>query len=310
MINRRHFMLGSALAVGSASLSASGSVYARQPANLADQNVMLQRGYTECRYGQLHYLRGSPAVSSASLPALVLLHQNPSSSVEYEKLVQEMAKDREVIAFDTPGSGMSDWPPEPLDMAGYALAFADGIARMGLATSRPVDVFGYHTGTLLAAELSIAQPAAVGRVIMSGIPFRSEAERAERLKQIETGPKLTENGEEILDMQRNLWAFIVNRRDPRVPLRRAAQLYMEKAKPMDRYWWPYTAVWTYPFTDRFPLISQPLLVLQPHESLLQSSKDAAALVPNARVVELPDLDRDVFEVGVASFAAEMRRWLT
>ena len=179
-------------------------------------------------------------------------------------LVNTLLGEERVVAFDTPGNGMSDWPPEPMEIAGYSLAFADGIENMGLADKGPVDVFGYHTGTLLAAELGIARPSQVGRLVMSGIPFRSAEERRQRIEEIENGPKLTESGDEILAMQRNLWDYVVGRRDKRVPLDRAARIYMEKAKPMDRYWWPYRGVWTYEVKDRFPLISQPLLVIQPN----------------------------------------------
>ena len=272
--------------------------------------VITKRGYTECRYGQLHYLRGVPATGETDKPTLVLLHQNPSSSVEYELLLKAMAADREVVAFDTPGNGMSDWPPEPLDMAGYARAFADGIANLSLGLEQPVDVFGYHTGTLLGAELAIAEPERVGRLVLSGIPFRTPAERQERLDKIAKGPKLTDDGAEVLEMHRNLWDFVVTRRDPGVPLERAARIYMEKAKPLDRYWWPYGGVWSYEFRERFPLISQPVLVLQPHETLLENSRQAAELIPDATFVGLPELDRDVFDVGVAQIAAELRRFLT
>lgn len=240
----------------------------------------------------------------------MLLHQNPSSSEEFEPLVRTMATDREVVAFDTPGSGMSDWPPEPLDMAGYAGAFADGIEMLSLAQDQPVDVFGYHTGTLLAAELAIAQPTRIGRVVLSGIPYRNEEERQERLDAIENGPKLTEDGAEILKMQSQLWDFVVTKRDPRVPLERAARIYMEKAKPMDRYWWPYISVWRYEFKERFPLITQPVLILQPHESLLEQSKRAAGLLKDSTVVEMPDLDRDIFDVASDVIAGELRKFLT
>ena len=273
------------------------------------QRVTTRRGYIDCRYGQLHYLRGAPTDGGTDKPALVLLHQNPSSSVEYELLLRAMAEDREVIAFDTPGNGMSDWPPEPLDMAGYARAFSDGIANLSLGIDQPVDVFGYHTGTLLGAELAIAEPERVGRLVLSGIPFRTPEERQERLDKLAKGPKLTEDGSEILATQRNLWDFVVTQRDPRVPLERAARVYMEKAKPLDRYWWPYGGVWGYEYQERFPLITQPVLVLQPHEALLEYSRQAAELIPDARFVELAELDRDVFDVGVTQFAAEMRRFL-
>lgn len=303
-LNRRQVLSAAALGLlfGSPVMSALGDTAA------VAERVLIQRGYTECRYGQLHYLRGIPASGVTDKPTLVLLHQNPSSSVEYENLVAEMAVDREVIAFDTPGSGMSDWPPEPMDMVGYAKAFSDGLAKLGLGDASPVDVFGFHTGTLLAAELAIAEPQRVGRVALSGIPYRTVEQRKERLDKIEAGPKLTDDGAEILEMQRNLWDFVVTQRDPDVPLRRAAQVYMEKAKPMDRYWWPYKAVWAYDFEGRFPLLRQPVLIVQPNESLLEYSRRALALLDNAKFVELPDLERDVLDVGAAEFARELRRF--
>ena len=272
--------------------------------------VVTSRGYTDCRFGQLHYLRGIPATAKISKPTLVLLHQNPSSSVEYELLLEAMAADREVIAFDTPGNGMSDWPPEPQDMAGYAQAFADGLKNLSLGESEPVDVFGYHTGTFLGAELAIAEPDRVGRLALSGVPFRTLEEREERLAKNATGPKLTEDGDEILENMRNLWKFVVSQRDPRVPLDRAAQVFIEKAKPLDRYWWPYEGVWTYEVRERFPLISQPVLVVQPRENLLENSRRAAEFIEDAEFVELAQLNRDVFDVGVTAIAAELRRFFT
>ena len=305
-IARRRFLATGAVGIG---LGLSGAA-TRVLAHELDRNgVYLRRGYANCRYGQLHYLRGSPSDGETKHPPLVLLHQTPSSSLEYDKLVAEMGKDRDVIAFDTPGNGMSDYPPGPMEIPGFAVAFGDGIDDLGLAKAGPVDVFGYHTGTLLAAELGIARPDAVGRLVMSGIPFRTVEERQERIEQIENGPKLTEDGEQILAQQRALWNYVVGRRDKRIPLRRSAEIYMEKARPMDRYWWPYRGVWTYEVAERFPLIKQPLLVIQPHEALLQSSRDAAALVGTSHVVELPELSTDVFEVGVAEFARELRKFL-
>jgi pimeloyl-ACP methyl ester carboxylesterase len=51
----------------------------------------------------MHYRQAGP--HDASAPTLILLHQNPSSSYEYEALIAATAADRRVIAFDTPGYG-------------------------------------------------------------------------------------------------------------------------------------------------------------------------------------------------------------
>jgi pimeloyl-ACP methyl ester carboxylesterase len=267
----------------------------------------IRRCYTESRYGQLHYLQGRPA-GGAEKTALILLHQNPSSCLEYQYLVAEMAKDRRVIAFDTPGYGMSDGPPGPVSMAAYAAAFADGLDLLGFGPDRPIDVFGFHTGSLLAIELAIQRPDMVRRVALSGIPFRSDAERAQRLSSARQTPPMTDDGKSTLERIAWLWRFVVTERDPGVPLERAAFMFMEKAKTMNSYWWPYDGVWSYPIREQLPKVAQPVLIVQPREDLFEQSRAAAALFPDAEFVALPTLVRDVFEVGVAEFSAEFRRF--
>ena len=269
----------------------------------------LRHGYTEGPHGQLHYLEGAPAAPSA-YPTLVLLHQNPSSAEEYRHLVEEMARDRRVVAFDTPGNGMSDPPPGPLSMTGYAESFAAAVAALGLADDRPIDVFGFHTGAYLCAELALLCGPKVGRVVMSGIPFRSAAEREKLLADVRATPPVDEDGTAVFKRLTWLWGFLVKERDPRVPLERAARIFVERSKALQKYWWPYDGVWSYPIEERFALIEQPVLIVQPHEALLEPSRAAAKLLRSAQFVELPTLTRDVFEVGVAEYAAELRRFLT
>ena len=309
--NRRDFGIRfNSLLASVVAVAAPGVVSRPVKASVAEGKISLKRGYTECRFGQLHFIRAMPKNRQSGQPPLVMLHQNPSSSVEYEPLIKEMAADREVIAFDTPGNGMSDWPPEPQGLSEYAASFADGLTSMGIWDGTAVDVFGFHTGTLLAAELAIANPHRVARLVLSGIPYRSQEERQAQLTAIENRPRITDDGEAILGQLRRLWALVVSKRDPRVPLERAAKVFMEKAKPMDRYWWPYQGVWTYEFSDRFPLITQSTLILQPHEDLLTPSKKAAELIGDSRIVELPGLRRDVFDVGAGQIAEKMRAFLT
>lgn len=265
------------------------------------------RRYTHCRYGQMHLWEAAP--DRASAPTLVLLHQNPSAAMEYDRLIEAMATDRRVVAFDTPGYGMSDAPPVPLGMAEYALAFSDAIDAMGLAEDGPVDVFGFHTGSLLAAELGIARPDAVGRLVLSGIPMRDAADRAERLRIARETPPPTEDGAAILATSAALWRYVVSDRTAGVPLDRAVRLFAEKNRTLDRGAWAYEGVWSYDYA-RLPLVPQPTLVLQPHDLLLDASQAACALIPGGRFVDLPGLDRDIFELGVPRIAAALRDFLT
>jgi pimeloyl-ACP methyl ester carboxylesterase len=273
--------------------------------------ISVSRGYAPCRFGQMHYLEGRPEhPPRADAPTLALLHQNPSSSLEYEPLLRALAGERRVIAFDTPGYGMSDPPPRPLSMAAYAAAFADAIDAMGLARDAPVDVFGYHTGALLAAELAIARPGAVGRLVLSGVPMRTVEECAQRLAAARASPKATDDGADLLNQSAALWRYVVTDRDRRVPLARAALLFAEKNRSLDRGWWAYEGVWTHDTPARLPLITQPTLFLQPHDALLEPTRRARDLVPGALWVELPGLERDIFDLAADELAGAFTDFLS
>jgi pimeloyl-ACP methyl ester carboxylesterase len=265
----------------------------------------MRRAYTRCRYGQLHYVTDG---ADSGKPVLVLLHQNPSSSLEYTSLIEAMATDRRVIAFDTPGYGMSDPPPAPLSIEAYAAAFEDGLSALGI--EGPVDVYGFHTGTYLAAELALANPR-IGRLVLSGIPCRTPAERAERLASCRATPPPTEDGAGIIERLRGLWDFTVTQRHPGVPIERAAEMFAERAKPLHRSWWAYDAVWSYDPEARLPLVTQPVLLAQPDEPIKPQSLAAIRLFPNGTVTLLPNLSRDIFEprAGLADLVQAMRAFL-
>jgi pimeloyl-ACP methyl ester carboxylesterase len=180
---------------------------------------------------------------------------------------------------------------------------------MQLAAEAPLDVFGFHTGSLLAAELALARPDLVGRLVLSGIPMRSPEERAARLVAARNTSPLTEDGAAILETSAALWRYVVVARERAVPLERAAAVYAEKNRTMHRSWWAYEGVWSYDY-GRLPGITQPTLVLQPQDALFEPSRQACLLIPGARFVPLPALDRDVLDVGVAEIAAGLREFLS
>jgi pimeloyl-ACP methyl ester carboxylesterase len=258
----------------------------------------MQRTYVNCRYGQLHLRAAGPAIRP-----LVLLHQTPSSSAEFLAFAELLATDRRVIAFDTPGHGMSDSPPAPLSMADYAAAFADGLEALGSAQT--YDVLGCHTGAYLAAELAIARPDLIGRLILCGLAFRPAAERAERLAAVPL-PVLEEAAmREFLLAQ---WQYVVAERDQAMPLERALAIFADRIRPWERAAWPYQGVWRYDAEARFGLITQPVLVLQPHEPLFPHWRDPVARLVDVRIIEFPHLHRDVFDAGATELARAIREW--
>ena len=269
------------------------------------ENVNIRRAYTSCRYGQLHYRDAGP--TDGARPTVVLLHQNPSSGYEYEGLIRALGTDRRVIAFDTPGYGMSDAPPAPPGMAAYAAAFSDGLDALAAegVMDGPVNLYGFHTGTLLSAELAILRPDRVRAVGMTGIPMVPADVAAARLSDATDFPEPDEDGKVILDLLAKLYAYVVVQRDPRVPLAKALLNYADKARVLNRFTWAYQGVWAWDFA-RLRLISQPVLVLQSHEDLLENSREACALLRQSSWRELPGLDRDIFDVAPETIADELR----
>jgi len=258
----------------------------------------MQRGYVNCRYGQLHF-----RTAGAGAKTIVLLHQTPSSSIEFLAFAEEMATDRAVIAFDTPGNGMSDSPPAPLSMADYAAAFADGLDA--LESGQKYDLLGCHTGAYLAAELAIARPDLIANLILCGIAFRPAVERAERLA-ANPLPVLDEAG--MKDFVTAQWNYVVAERDQAMPLERALQNFADRIRPWERAAWPYQGVWRYDAEARFALITEPTLVLQPHEPLFPHWREPVACLRDAHVIEFPHLHKDVFDVGGTELARAIREW--
>ncbi|WP_298195966.1 alpha/beta fold hydrolase [Novosphingobium sp.] len=265
----------------------------------------LRRAYTRCRWGQVHYRAAGPVRSAR--PPVILLHQNPSSGFEYEPLISALASDRRVIAFDTPGYGMSDPPPAPPGLAGYAAALADALdaltAEEGL--TGPVDLYGFHTGTLLAAELAILLPARVRRLAMTGIPLFPPEEAAARLREARGFPAPDEAGTVIMGLLDRLYDYAVRQRDPRLPLDKALANFADKARVLHRFNWAYQGVWAWDFA-RLGQVTQPVLVLQSHEDLLEHSRTAARLLPDVTWRELPGLDRDIFDLAAEIIADGLR----
>lgn len=118
-------------------------------------------------YGQVHVRVWTPS-STSTKPPLLLFHPTPYSSQFYLPFIEDIGKDRIVIAMDTPGYGESDRPKTPPNMEDYANNAIKALDVLGITKS--VDIIGYHTGTLIAVEMSIKEPDRINKMILAGIP--------------------------------------------------------------------------------------------------------------------------------------------
>ena len=80
-------------------------------------------------------------------PTVLMVHQSPRSSAEYEPLMREWARHFTCIAPDTPGFGQSDplSRPEP-GIDDYAEAIVEFVDAMGMAGTL---AYGFHSGGII-----------------------------------------------------------------------------------------------------------------------------------------------------------------
>lgn len=291
----------------------SGSAYAGS-AEISDDarqavEVRYRRGYVDSTFGQVHYHLAFPVGVDSPRYPVVLFHQTPKSSWEYEFLLRYLGKDRVAIALDTPGYGESDRPPAPESIEGLVNALAvalDGLS--GELASERFDVFGFHTGAFLATELALQRPSQVRRVVLSGLAYRTAAERKELLAQLPTEFDFPEDGSRLLDR----WQRMVVNREEGVSMERATRVFLEDIHSLGYWWYAYVGVWNYPIADRLVRLEAPVLILQPHEMLLEETRRIhREVIPHADYVELPDVQHPVrvFETGSRAIGEAMRSWL-
>ena len=129
------------------------------------------KAYIDLDWGQIHLLQAAP--SSVTQPTLVCFPPNPFSGNYYRQLMASLALDRRVVALDYPGLGQSDPSTTWGTVGDLAEIMIDAIetARLTDEQHQSIDVCGYHTGAMVAAEVAIRRPDLVRRVILIGVPY-------------------------------------------------------------------------------------------------------------------------------------------
>jgi pimeloyl-ACP methyl ester carboxylesterase len=264
--------------------------------------VNLRRLYVDCRYGQLHVRSAFPSSGGFDeLTPLVCLHQSPMSSRTFRHFLGPMATDRSVFAPDTPGFGESDAPAAQPKIADYAGAMLDFVDQMRL---KQVDLLGYHTGAAIAAEMAIARPERVRRIVMVAAPVFTPAER-EAFDAKPWPAPLAEDGSHLAEE----WQRTVRWRGPGVTLEQLAAGFAEKLRNGPQAWWGAHAAIHWPAAERLPRVSQPVLVLRPRDDLWEVTPRARELLPQAQFKDLADHGFGIFEVAPAVIVREARAFL-
>ena len=269
--------------------------------------VTFHRQFVEARTGQVHVLQSLPVEVQKDHPPVVCLAPNPASGNYFRLFMQELGRDRVMIAPDYPGLGDSAPVQERMDMAAYADVMADTLRALGYGPGGrgPVDLCGYHTGAMVAIELAVREPALVRRMVLAGIPYYDATGRAEMYAENVVEKPI----EPELQHLQGSWDFAVTHRNEGVSLERGYGNFLDAITAGPNRPQAYHAVFTYPAEERAPLVKQPVLILNTHGSLADETRAIAPMFPNARLVDIPELHHGVFDVGAAMLADHARPFL-
>lgn len=235
------------------------------------------RSYVALPRGRVHVRQageGSP---------LIACHSAPGSSEPITRIVSGLAKAHRVIAPDYLGNGESDKPTEQVDIARLAEDIIDLADELDIAR---FDMFGTHTGALVALETAIRAPERVGRVILEGPPLLDPALTADILANYFQPIEPDRWGTYLhrtWNMRYDMFLFFPWYRAAReaarigeVPDTRMMHDWtlglLQSGRTYDR---SYRAAWSYDTRARLPLLQTPALLCAGKDDPLISSVEGA-----------------------------------
>lgn len=141
---------------------------------------MMPRHVIDYEGGELHML--ARGLDAAPAPAVLLLHQVPSSGWMWRRVIERLPPGIACIAPDLPGYGESTAPRATPTLETYAEAALAGARALHPG---PFVIAGHHTGALLALVALAAQPARVSGALCLGLPwFADWQQRFERFARL------------------------------------------------------------------------------------------------------------------------------
>ena len=251
----------------------------------------VRRGYFECRFGQLHVHNAIPPGGGFEEGTpLLCIHQTAGSGRVFERFLALAGRDRSVYAPDLPGFGESDPPPTRPTVADYAGAIGDFLDTMRF---RQIDVLGYQAGALVAAEMAVARPKQIRRVVMVSVPVLNDAERDAFRR---GSSAATEDGSHLMvEWKRTMESYGPGVPLASVPMEMRARAFAEKLKSGIHPTWALAAAQQYASRERLALVTQSALVLRPKDDFWEATLRARELLPKARFIDLPDQGNALFE---------------
>jgi pimeloyl-ACP methyl ester carboxylesterase len=219
----------------------------------------------------------------------------------FERFLALAGRDRSVYAPDLPGFGDSDPPGSRPAIVDYAAASGDFLENMRF---RQIDLLGYHTGSLIAAELAVTRPTQVRRVVLVSVPLLTEAER-DSLRRVPPSIAPSSDGAHLAAE----WQRMADIYGPGAPLELVTDAFVEKLRNGLHPAWLAHAALQYPMRERLSLITQQVLLIRPRDELWDATLRAREVLPKARCIDVSDQGAALFEAAPELVADGVREFL-
>jgi pimeloyl-ACP methyl ester carboxylesterase len=278
-----------------------------EPKTARAASPQLTRRYVGAAGRQVHLIEsGRPNIAGSHPAPLACLHGAASSGASFTPFLNVMAQRRPVLALDTPGYGGSDRPEQRLDIPGYAEILGEALdAALEKGGDRPIDLFGHSIGALIAVELARQRPERVRRLVLMSVPYFVGAEQAVWRHRLARPHTLTDD----LSQLEGRWRRLVIDREWGVSLERGFDAFVDEIRAYPHDWWAHDAAFGFDVETAFAEVQQPVLVLNPANTLAQASRRAAWALPDGQLLDLPLLHDAPFDVGAEELAERIDEFL-
>ena len=264
--------------------------------------IHVRRSYAESRCGQIHLWTAYPSGGGFDeRTPVVCLHHAGGSGRLFAPMLKELGSDRSIYAPDLPGHGSSDVPSGKTNVVDLAAVIGDFLDSLRL---RQVDVFGYQLGAAVAAELAIARPQQIRRVMLWGVPAYSSQDRVTMLQQ----PAALGSREDGSDIAEE-WQRVLARRGPGVPSGALAEEFADRLRAGVHGMKGLAAALDYAPSERLPLLKQPTLVLRLKDEFWDQAPRIRGALSNGAMLDLADFGQGFLSAAQQRFASIAREFL-
>ena len=132
--------------------------------------ALLERYAPETTVRRVRWSRGEvQALELGTGPPLLLVHGALGTAFAWAPILQQLARQRHVVAVDLPGHGLADsFDYGDSDLLQLAVVFLREV--LDALPLREVDIMAHSVGGLMSAAFAIAEPRRVRRLVLAGAP--------------------------------------------------------------------------------------------------------------------------------------------